>query len=399
MLPLVSGNSTPELVRAAAEGAVLGAYEFRTYRGQQEGYQPPPTQIELVVSKARDKDTQQALAEAAAISEAVALARDLVNTAPNDLPPAELAARAQTAARKVDLDVEILDEKALQKGGFGGVLGVGGGSSRPPRLVRLTYKGSRATSKVALIGKGITFDTGGISLKPADSMHTMKSDMGGAAAVIATIIAAATLKLPLEITATVPIAENMPGGGAPSRRRAADVRREDRRGPEHRRRGPADPRRRDRAGLRGRAGVPAGDLDPDRRADDLLGRRTTGVMGSDELRDRVARLGSEAGEAAWAMPLPAELRSGLDSVVADLANVAGNRAGGMLVAGHFLRGFVADGLRGRTWTWPGRRTSSGRRTATRPRGHGARCAPWCVSPKTSPPGRSRRRTSRGHRAA
>ncbi|EUA65678.1 cytosol aminopeptidase family, catalytic domain protein [Mycobacterium xenopi 4042] len=155
---------------------------------------------------------------ATAVATAVATARDLVNTPPSHLYPDEFARRAKELGESAGLEVEVLDEKALQKAGYGGVIGVGKGSSRPPRLVRLVHRGSllarnpKRPKRVALVGKGITFDTGGISIKPAANMHYMTSDMGGAAAVIATVTLAAQLKLPIDVIATVPMAENMPSG-------------------------------------------------------------------------------------------------------------------------------------------------------------------------------------------
>jgi leucyl aminopeptidase len=344
-LPLIEGNHTADILQAAGEGALLGAYDFTDYRRTTEDHPRPPSAIQLVVRHARDKAAKEAVTRAAAIAEAVTLCRDLVNTPPNDLYPAELAGRAQAAGKDAGLDVDVLDEKALAKAGYGGVLGVGSGSERPPRVVRLHYKGPRAKKRVALVGKGITFDSGGISIKPAANMHHMKGDRGGAAAVIATITAAAALKLPLEITATVPIAENLPGGHA---YRPGDV-----------------------LTMYGGTTVEVLNTDAEgrlilgdaiaRACEDepaylietstltgaqtvALGNRTAGVMGSDDFRDRVAAAANRAGEDAWPMPLPPELRRGLDSPVADLANVAKDRAGGMLVAGAFLREFVAPGV-------------------------------------------------------
>ena len=160
------------------------------------------------------KEHRATLKAATAIAEAVTTARDFVNTPPNDLFPASFADRAAALAKAAGVDVEILDEKALRKGGFGGVLGVGMGSTRPPRVVRMSYRGPKARKKVALVGKGITFDTGGISIKPAADMEEMTSDMSGAAAIVATVVLAAKLKYPLEVIATVPMAENMPSGAA-----------------------------------------------------------------------------------------------------------------------------------------------------------------------------------------
>ena len=280
------------------------------------------------------------------MAEAVRTARDLINTPPNDLFPESFAARATELATEVGLEVEVLDDAALAAGGYGGVLGVGQGSSRKPRLVRLRWSGgSSPRATVALVGKGITFDTGGISIKPAANMDHMTSDMSGAAAVIATTVLAARLELPVAVTATVPMAENMPSdtayrpgdvlrmyGG-----RTVEVLNTDAEG----RLVLAD------------AIVRAAEDEPDYLIETstltgaqmvALGLRTAGVMGSEEFRDRVAAHARGCGEDAWAMPLPEHIRPDLDSRVADLANVTGARWGGMLVAGTFLREFVPAGL-------------------------------------------------------
>jgi leucyl aminopeptidase len=326
---------------AAAEGTLLGAYTFTAYRSNGAG-RAPVARVGLV----GDGDAEETVRTATAVATAVRTARDLVNTPPNDLFPESFAARARELAEAAGVEVEVLDDAALAEGGYGGVLGVGQGSSRGPRLVRLRYAGGPAPrARVALIGKGITFDTGGISIKPAANMDHMTSDMGGAAAVIVTTLLAAQLELPVAVTATVPMAENMPSATA---YRPGDV-------------------------LRMYGGKTVEVLNTDaegrliladaiaRAAEDepdylvetstltgaqqvALGLRTAGVMGSDEFRDRVAEHARATGEDGWAMPLPAHMRSELDSRVADIANVTGSRWGGMLVAGTFLREFVPDGL-------------------------------------------------------
>ncbi|GAA1849711.1 leucyl aminopeptidase [Pseudonocardia ailaonensis] len=331
--------ATPEPA-AAAEGVLLGAYRFTAFRSEPGSGKAP-------VSSALVAGLDAAGTErAAAIGEAVHTARDLINTPPNALYPETFAARAAEIGEAAGLTVEVLDDTALAEGGFGGILGVGQGSSRLPRLVRLTWAGGAAPAKkVALVGKGITFDTGGISIKPAAGMDHMTSDMSGAAAVIATVALAARLNVPVAVTATVPMAENMPSdtayrpgdvltmyGG-----KTVEVLNTDAEG----------------RLILADAMVRAAEDAPDYLVETstltgaqmvALGNRTAGVMGSEELRDRVAALGREVGEDAWAMPLPEHLRGELDSRVADLANVTGNRFGGMLAAGIFLREFVADGL-------------------------------------------------------
>ena len=336
------GRADRAALAAAAEGSLLGAYAFTTYRTN-GNRKAPLARLSLATDAA---DADEVLRTAAAVSEAVRTARDLVNTPPNDLYPETFAARARELAEAAGLEVEVLDDAALAEGGFGGVLGVGQGSSRKPRLVRLRWAGGPAQrAKVALVGKGITFDTGGISIKPAANMDHMTSDMSGAAAVIATTVLAATLELPVAVTATVPMAENMPSDTA---YRPGDV---------LRMYGgrTVEVLNTDAEGrlILADAIVRAGEDSPDYLIETstltgaqmvALGMRTMGIMGEDGFRDRIAALARECGEDGWAMPLPEHIRADLDSRVADLANVTGQRWGGMLVAGTFLREFVPDGL-------------------------------------------------------
>jgi leucyl aminopeptidase len=337
-------------LEAAVEGLILGAYRFSDFRSDKTA--PKDAGLREITALAADTKvkTKASAERAAAIAAAVATARDLVNTPPSHLYPAEFAKRAKALGEATGLEVEVLDDKALAKDGYGGVIGVGKGSSRPPRLVRLAHRGAKnkKAKKVALVGKGITFDTGGISIKPAANMHHMTSDMGGAAAVIATVVLAAKQQLPIDVIATVPMAENMPSSTA---QRPGDV-------------------------LTQYGGITVEVLNTDaegrliladaivRACEDgpdylietstltgaqtvALGARTPGVMGSDEFRDRVAEISQAVGENGWPMPLPDELKDDLKSTVADLANVSGSRYAGMLVAGTYLREFVADGVQ---WT-------------------------------------------------
>jgi leucyl aminopeptidase len=275
------------------------------------------------------------------------LVRDLVNTAPADLFPADLAAAAEQVAAAHGLGVQVLDETDLAKEGFGGILAVGMGSAHPPRLVRLEYTHPDAAGTVVFVGKGITFDSGGLSLKPSKSMETMKADMSGAAAVLGAVQAIAEIGTAVNVVGYLTIAENMPGGGA---QRPSDV-----------------------ITIYGGKTVEVLNTDAEGRlvmADGLvrsgadgpsllvdvatltgaqtvaLGTRTAGVMASDDsLAAGIADAARRAGEAMWPMPLPEDLRKGLDSTVADIANVSGDRSGGMLVAGLFLREFVPAGVR------------------------------------------------------
>ena len=281
---------------------------------------------------------------AAAIVDAVATARDFVNTASSHLYPETFADAAAALGRDAGLEVEVLDDDALRAGGFGGLNAVGGGSSRGPRLVRLIWKGDGSAEKsLGLVGKGITFDTGGISLKPGASMENMISDMGGAAAVIATVVLAARLGVSTPVTATVPMAENMPGGKAyrpgdvitQYGGKTIEILNTDAEG----RLVLAD------------AIVRACEDKPTHLIDTAtltgaqlvaLGERTPGVLGNDEFRDRVAELSQSIGENGWAMPIPVELAEALKSPVADLRNVTNSRFGGMSVAAAYLREFVGE---------------------------------------------------------
>jgi len=335
---------------AAIEGLILGAYRFSEFRSEKTAPKDDGLRAITALTADTKAKTKEVAARAADIATAVATARDFVNTPPSHLYPAEFAKRAKALGEAVGLEVEVLDEKALEKAGYGGIVGVGKGSSRPPRLVRLAHRGGKGkkSKSVALVGKGITFDTGGISIKPAANMHHMTSDMGGAAAVIATVVLAAKQKLPIDVIATVPMAENMPSATA---QRPGDVLTQY---------GgiTVEVLNTDAEGrlILADAIVRACEDDPDYLIETstltgaqtvALGARTPGVMGSEEFRDRVAELSQRAGENAWPMPLPEELKDDLKSTVADLANVSGSRYAGMLVAGTYLREFVADGVQ---WT-------------------------------------------------
>jgi leucyl aminopeptidase len=289
----------------------------------------------------------EALTRAEVLARSVSLVRDLVNSPPSDLWPARFAEIAEQVAKEAGIAVEVLDETALREGGYGGIVAVGQGSARPPRLVRLSYSHPEATSTLAYVGKGITFDSGGLSLKPSASMDWMKSDMGGAGAVLGAVLGVANLRLPVNVVGYLCLAENMPSGTA---QRPSDV----------------------FTSLDGKTvevldtdaegrlvlidGITrAGRDNPDVIVDVAtltgaqivaLGWRTAAVMSNDDaLREEVVETAVAQGEAAWGMPLPEELRKGLDSAVADIANLQPERWGSMLAAGIFLREFVPAGVR------------------------------------------------------
>jgi len=276
-----------------------------------------------------------------AITDIIREVREVINLPANDLYPESLAAKAKALCAGLAIDVEIWDEAKLEKERCGGILSVGKGSVRPPRLVKLEYRGGG--KHLALVGKGITFDTGGLSLKPAESMVGMKYDMAGAATILGAIAAIARLGLKVDVTAYLCIAENMPSGQAT---RPGDVIR-------IRNGKTVEVLNTDAEGRLVLAdGLSlAQESNPDHIIDVAtltgaatiaLGNRYAGVMGHGIAVEIVKASAQTAEELVWEMPLPEELRPLLDSDLADIANVKiGNRAGGMLVGGHFLAEFVS----------------------------------------------------------
>ncbi|QGU01680.1 Cytosol aminopeptidase [Corynebacterium kalinowskii] len=324
----------------AIVGAALGAY---TYRGQKtaklDGAKAPVKEIVFVSDKKDELESAQILVDS------VVLARNLVNTASSHLYPEVYADFIASLAEEFGIEAEILDEKALAKGKFGGLLAVGGGSARKPRLLRLSYQSKKSAPSVALVGKGITFDTGGISLKPGAKMDDMISDMGGSAAAIAATIAAARLGLKVNVTATIPMAENMPDGES---YRPGDV-------ITHYGGKTSEILNTDAEGrlVLADAIVRASEDKPDFLIEMAtltgaqlvaLGGRTSGVMGSDDFRDHVAEVGRTVGEPAWAMPFIEELKEEMTSDVADLRNIGKTRFGGMMQAGYYLSQFVGEDI-------------------------------------------------------
>ncbi|QFG68226.1 leucyl aminopeptidase [Ornithinimicrobium pratense] len=324
---------------AVAEGVALGAYTFADHHGvgKAESAKAGLAQA-MVTGLAQD---EQADAELAAVTQAVALARDLVNTPPNVLYPETFADLVVERAAGTPVEVEVWDPERLEEERCGGVLGVGQGSGRGPRMVTLRYTPQGASRHLALVGKGITFDSGGLCIKPGAAMVTMKMDMGGAAACAAATLAIAELGLPVQVTAYLCLAENMTGdlaqrpGDVVTMRdgRTVEIINTDAEG----RLVMAD-------GL-----ALASEQQPDAIVDVAtltgaciiaLGERTIGVMGNDdELRDSLVRLGTETGDTAWALPMPEEIRPTLDTPVADLKHT-GERSAGAMVAATFLQEFV-----------------------------------------------------------
>lgn len=337
-------TTTAEEVEAILEGAALGGYSFTSYRNTSlSSVKSGVASVTVHIDAQFDAQTfDGAVERAGIIAEAIAQVKDLVNTPPGDLYPETLAQAAADAVADLPVDVTTWDEEALAADGFGGILGVGQGSSRGPRLVKLSYAPAGAGKHLAIVGKGITFDTGGLSLKPPASMVGMKYDMAGAASALGVVVAAARLNLPVRLTAWLCIAENMPSGTAI---RPNDVLRMKGGTTVEVTNTDAEGRLVMADGL-----VAASEEHPDAIIDIAtltgaavvaLGKRFTGVMGDDELVANVLAAAKTQGEPMWAMPFPAETRALLRSDVADLANAkVGNTAGGMLVAGVFLREFI-----------------------------------------------------------
>ncbi|WIM67005.1 leucyl aminopeptidase [Corynebacterium breve] len=325
---------------AIVEGLLLGGYSYPGFKtsSSEDSAQPAIT----VVGEKEDKEFFVA---SEIVAESVNLARDLVNTPANMLYPEVYAEFVQGAVKGTGLKVEVLDEKALEKDGYGGLIAVGKGSARPPRLVHVSWSPRKASKKVALVGKGITFDTGGISLKPPSNMENMISDMGGSAMMLGATLAAARLDIPVRIDTWLSMAENMPSGTATH---PGDV-------ITHYGGKTSEIINTDAEGrvVLADALARASEEQPDYliEASTLtgaqlvaLGARTAGVMGTNELRDRVAELARDAGEPAWAMPLPEETAEDLKSPVADVRNSHNSRNAGMLVAGRYIEAFVGEDI-------------------------------------------------------
>jgi leucyl aminopeptidase len=341
-LPIAS----EEDLLAVLEGAALGAYSFDEFRSSKPAGKAAAEDLVVLT----DLDGGAQVEKAVAIATAVQDVKDLVNTPPSHLYPATFADAAASLSEGLPVEVTVLDEDALKEQGFGGIMGVGQGSTRGPRLVKVAYSPDESAPHLALVGKGITFDSGGLSLKPGASMVGMKYDMTGAATVLAVVLAAARLGLPLRLTAWLCLAENMPSGSAIRPNDVLTIR-----GGQT-----VEVLNTDAEGRLVLADgiVAAGEEQPDAIVDIAtltgaasvaLGTRYSGVMGDGALSASVVAAGVRVGEPLWHMPLPQELRALLDSDVADIANVKiGNTAGGMLIAGVFLRDFVgtaADGTR------------------------------------------------------
>ncbi len=321
---------------ATVEGALLAGYRFQDYRSDPSDDPMPSVNLANPVPD----DWSEQAERARVVAEAVASARDWINRPSLDKGPPALAEAFSSVARDAGMTAEVWDEDRLSEEGMGGMLSVGRGSHKPPRLVRLVGHGEGP--RLTLVGKGITFDSGGLSLKPAKSMETMKTDMSGAAAVVAAGVAITRLGLNVKVEVLAALAENMPGGAATRpgdvftarNGKTVEVMNTDAEG---------------RLVLADALSL-AAEGSPDMVVDlatltgacvVALGLDYAGLFGSEEARRMVADAASAAGEHVWPLPLPSDYRKMLDSPVADMKNIGG-RWGGAITAALMLKEFTGD---------------------------------------------------------
>ncbi len=336
------GIDPEEAAQAAAEGSLLGLYRYLDYktRDKEQGREIRSITL-LTQSKGAVAAMRRGAAAGQAIADAAAMARDLVSAPAADMTPAVIAARAKEIGREFRVTVKVLERRQMQQQGMGALLGVASGSSNPPKFIILEYRGGGRKPFITLVGKTITFDSGGISIKPSDGMDRMKDDMAGGAAVLGAIRAAAALRLPLNIVGLLPAAENMPGGRA---YRPGDV-------------------------LRTLAGKTIEIISTDAEgrltlSDALayacrykprvivdiatltgacriaLGQEASGMLGTNErFKQMVREAGEKTGERVWELPLWEGYYENIKSEIADMKN-AGGRDGGVITAAALLSKFV-----------------------------------------------------------
>lgn len=337
-----SGMAEAELLTAIAEGACLGNHVFDRYKAEKK--RQPLENITLLTERGVVKAQRALVERLETVCAGTRLARDWVSIPSNDKVPAAFAAEVAAAAKAVGLKTTVLDEKALRRKGFGALLAVAAGSDHPPALAVLEHKPRGARKTVVLVGKGVTFDSGGINLKPAGSqIEEMKMDMAGAAAVAAALISVARLALPLHVVGVLPLVENMPSGRAT---RPGDI-------------------------IKSFAGktVEIGNTDAEGRlilVDALawavqqykpdaildlatltgacvvaLGERIAGLFSADEaLAEAVLASAARTGERCWRLPLPGDYKEQIKSELADISNMGATRWGGAITAALFLSAFV-----------------------------------------------------------
>jgi leucyl aminopeptidase len=329
-------------VGKAVEGAILGGYTFDRYKKEKSGLDG--IQFNIVGLKAHDRQNRHYVSRYTLVSEVTNEARDVINEPGSVVTPEYMAQAARSVAKQSDLDLKIWDEKKLQKDGYNGLIQVGRGSAYPPRLIRLAYRAKKAKGHLALVGKGITFDTGGISIKPADKMYEMKGDMSGGAAVLYAMKAIGKLKPDVHVTGIIPTAENFPDANA---QRPGDI--------FYAKNGKSIMV--DNTDAEGRLiltdGLHLAGAEKATHIVDIatltgacvraLGLSIAGIMGNDpKLVQAVIQSGQNQGEAYWELPLPEEYKELLKTPYADLNNIGGPVAGA-LTAGLFLQEFVPEG--------------------------------------------------------
>ena len=344
-------TSFTELAQATVEGAVLGGYQFTEYRSDNKDELKDLERMTVVEPRAaKVTEIKEGLRRGLACAEATIFVRDLCNHPSNVMTPTRIAAEAKRIGKERGVRVKVLEQRDAEKLGMGAFLGVARGSHEPPKFIILEYRGNgnawrngRHAKPIVLVGKTITFDTGGISLKPAENMEQMKADMTGGAEVLAAVRAASRLRLPLHLIGILPATENMPGGRAIKpgdilttlSGKTVEVQNTDAEGRLILADGLAYATRYkpaaivDVATLTGACSV-------------ALGQFAIGMLGNnDALKSRIQNAGNKAGERVWEMPLWEEYFEQLKSDVADMRNIGG-RGGGMITAAVFLSKFVGD---------------------------------------------------------
>ena len=338
------GASLVEVAQVMVEGAILGSYQFNVYRSEPTNKDVAAMSV-LAQQKAQMRQLSEGIRRGVATAEATVFVRDLCNHPSNVMTPTKIANEAKAIAKETGVSVKILEQKDMEELGMGALLGVAKGSHEPPKFIILQYHGSKKKDDrpVVLVGKTITFDTGGISLKPAENMEQMKADMTGGAEVLATMRAAARLKLPLNVIGILPAAENMPGGRAMRpgdvvktlSGKTVEVQNTDAEGRLILSDGLAYATRFKPAALIDIATLTGACVV-------ALGQFAIGMFGTDaRLKESVRKAGLRAGERVWEMPLWDEYFEQLRSDVADMRNIGG-RGGGMITAALFLSKFVGD---------------------------------------------------------
>jgi len=345
---LYTDNCPPINARALAEGIILGTYEFNKYKTKKDTFPIKTVKISTEDYNGKvysDIATKKAVEEAQIIADATNKTKDLVNTPPVDMTPEKLAEYAVNMAKELkNVECFVGDEKFLEKEKMGAFLAVARASANKPRLIHLSYKPAKSTKRFVFVGKGLTYDSGGLSLKPSEHMVTMKSDKSGAAAAINIIRAASELGIPYEVHAVIGAAENMIGGNAykpddvlvARSGKTIEVRNTDAEG---------------RLVLADCLDF-AQDLKPDHLVDlatltgacvVALGEYTIGVMGhSSKLKRSVSKVSKKSGELAASLPFNKYLKKLLKSEIADISNISSSRYGGAITAGLFLDYFIRD---------------------------------------------------------